>query len=374
MSESLNSKAIDYTIKVEQEQLPVSSLEENQINKVIKPIPVKELIKQDQETEKMNPDTYENSLGKKLNDKNKELMEKEERLTNKEKMAKEDKEKKSQFDIKENDKEMQNTTSKNKKRGIVNYHLKNKNVKLISLKRLYFLLLKIYFNTNIRLEDLKLRKYEIIILKEFLRRKSIRNKAMVALLDNEEFKEQNSLSDLLAQFKESQSFKRQEENMKFIFKWTLKKLRINLKDNPSFTDKDTYSEKGFYQFYFGELSEMWGIPLEVFYNPISSKIYQKKFNKEYLTRLFSSERFKRDFLCFVNKDFEVDYLEGISNKLCKTLMKFDRFFNKKDEESYVKGVKAVKKYFRLNRQCKLPWTQSEVADAIRDFNAVSEEE
>ncbi len=108
--------------------------------------------------------------------------------------------------------------------------------------------------------------------------------------------------------------------------------------------------------------------LKVFTEPLRKKTYQKKLNHEYITRIFASKSFKVDFLKHINSgEFKREYQGTIPNKVLKLLSRFDRLFSGEDQE---KAVEQVSKYFKRNKQCKLPWTEKEINNSINDFNSL----
>lgn len=260
--------------------------------------------------------------------------------------------------------------SKFQKKHIVDYHLGNQHVKLLYLKNLYFLLLKIYFGVEIEETDLSLNDFEMCILKEFIKRKNKRNKKnkiFFDLLKDTDFANKGDLKELLIRFNEIESSKRSEENIKFVYKLTVKRLKLNLKDSRRYENSNENLELAFYKHYFQELADLWGLSLQIFYDPLSVSGQHKKFNNDYVCRIFSSSKFKKDFSVYLMEDFSLDYISGIPNKILKILSRFDSLYREREE----KGVKEVEKYFRKNKQCKLPWTEKEIQKAIDDFNTTT---
>lgn len=126
----------------------------------------------------------------------------------------------------------------------------------------------------------------------------------------------------------------------------------------------------FYKFYFKEIMEEWNVGLETFYNPQTHKRDQKNLKHDYLKKLFSSVKFKNDFFKILGSgQLEENYKEVIPSKLYTTLLKFDMYFVKKEgeERQTEVGLREFKKYFRNNKQCKLPWTKNELSVGIQEF-------
>lgn len=124
----------------------------------------------------------------------------------------------------------------------------------------------------------------------------------------------------------------------------------------------------FYINYFQEKCDEWGLGLETFYDPKTYKEQQRKLRHEYLNLLFSSNKFKSDFFENMNSGaLEENYVKGIPRKLENILLRFDHFFDEENGKEVEKGLKMLKKYFRNNKQCKLPWTRFEIRQGIDEF-------
>lgn len=164
------------------------------------------------------------------------------------------------------------------------------------------------------------------------------------------------------------SSKRFEENIKFIFKLAFKKLKTNMLKKNRISSYSKKFDVQFYNFYFLELAVTRGLQIEEFYDPLNSKSGTKTLNNDYLKLVFSSDQFRKDFLGYISSDeiFD-DYQANLKRKIRQLLFKFDRLFDQKNEENERSGIVAIQSYFRRNRQCKLPWLQSEIHTAIQTF-------
>lgn len=131
----------------------------------------------------------------------------------------------------------------------------------------------------------------------------------------------------------------------------------------------SYSKKfdiHFYNFYFLETAMLKGLQIQEFYDPLNSKTATKTLNNDYLKLIFSSPRFRNDFLSYIGSDeIFIDYQSNLKRKIRQLLIKFDRIFFVKSKDVEEKGIRAIQRYFRTNRQCKLPWLQSEIKAAIQ---------
>ena len=161
------------------------------------------------------------------------------------------------------------------------------------------------------------------------------------------------------------SSKRFEENIKFIFKITFRKLKLMLLKRFQISVYSKKFDDQFYDHYFKDLVEGGKYKMEDFYDPLNTKNNLKTLNNDYLALVFESPEFKRDFISYISgADIQLDYQKTIKRKLTHLLSKFDGFFEGDNQEV---GIQKIQKYFRKNKQCKLPWTQTEICTAVNTF-------
>lgn len=138
----------------------------------------------------------------------------------------------------------------------------------------------------------------------------------------------------------------------------LKKYRIS-----SYSRK---FDKQFYEYYFRGLCERDGVTIDKFHDPLNNRKTQKTLSNNYLGLIFNSKQFKRDFIDYISgKEILDDYKNTIRRKLKHLLTKFDKLFD--SQENSADGVFKIQEYFRKNKQCKLPWTQTEIVTAVNTF-------
>ncbi len=99
----------------------------------------------------------------------------------------------------------------------------------------------------------------------------------------------------LDEFYKLGSRKRVEENNKFIYKFTIKKLKLKIY-NEYALEPSMKSEEFFYSYYFGEQAQKLDLKLEEFKDPLLVHESNKTLNKIFLKKIFQSSRFKRDFM------------------------------------------------------------------------------
>lgn len=159
--------------------------------------------------------------------------------------------------------------------------------------------------------------------------------------------------------------KRVEESVKFIYKSALKALRSNFGITRLFqTNEDMLP---FYKYYFGELAEKLNIPIKDFFDPLNNDTKFKTLSKEYLKKIFLSDRFKRDFYKHLDESLMQEYQSSIPNKILQIIKRFEDIFEDTDQRVIERGVASFRKYFRDNKQCKLPWMEHEIVESIKSF-------
>ena len=176
---------------------------------------------------------------------------------------------------------------------------------------------------------------------------------------------------LVKEFLEEASPKRFEENIKFVFKLSFKRMKSNLqkKNKISFYSKNF--DLQFFSFYFKDVVTQMNISIEEFFKKLDPKKSSKTLNNDFLKKVFSSPTFKEDFMAYINgTEIISDYQTTLRRKIRHMLIKFDRMFDINDPAEVKMGIEAVQKYFRKNRQCKLPWTFTEITTAINTFGFV----
>lgn len=246
--------------------------------------------------------------------------------------------------------------------GVQKQNMSDKSV--TNLRALQELLCSIFKGESLVLEHFKLKKPELHILVEIFIRK---NRSACASRIGKEITV-NEIYEWTQMFIQEVSPKRFEENIKFVFKLAFKKLKSSLlrKNCISFYSKKFDSQ--FYSYYFAETAKQLNISIEEFYDPLNHKGALKTLNNEYLRLVFNSPSFKRDFLEYLSSGRLVtDYHDNLKRKIRQLLVKFDALCKFDDAQATDRSIAAVQQYFRMNRQCKLPWLNIEVVTAIQTF-------
>ena len=189
--------------------------------------------------------------------------------------------------------------------------------------------------------------------------------------------------------------KRNEENLKCVFKYALKFLRTQFRKNNSefkFRRQNIKMKQknlidlGFYTSYFGEIADNLDWPISKFFHPKvftgnpslnknldEPEMRPKTINKEYIDNLKRSDMFICDLKNYLENKFEVspgkytgiiDQYKQVSNeKMLQKLNSWKKTFKKGGEEE---GLKIVLKDLNANDKCKLPWSVTEMQKAVDD--------
>ena len=191
--------------------------------------------------------------------------------------------------------------------------------------------------------------------------------------------------------------KRNEENLKCVFKYALKFLRTQFRRSHSefrFRQQNIHMKHknlidlGFYTFYFGEIADHLDWPISKFFHPkvfagnpgLNANIDEpelrpKTINKEYIDNLKRSQAFIRDFKNYLENKFEItegvftgiidQYKKVSKEKMLQKLDKWHKLFIKNGKD---KGLELVLKELNENDKCKLPWSVTEMKKAVEDTN------
>ena len=239
---------------------------------------------------------------------------------------------------------------------------------LTHLKALESALFKIFRGEQLGVEDLQLSSAEMQILAEVLLRKykgSINLKALKRPGAELQIEEVIRCANALA---EEASIKRFEENIKFVFKLAFRRLKSNLLKQNRIAFYSKKFDNQFYEHYFKETAERLAIDIKEFYDPLNTKSKAKSLNIEYLKLIFNSPAFKIDFVRYIDSEtVKLDYQNTLKRKIRQLLLKFDHCFGSENDAMVTVGLEKVQHYFRKNRQCKLPWTNTEIVTAVNTF-------
>lgn len=228
---------------------------------------------------------------------------------------------------------------------------------LFNLNTLFIVLIKIFNNEILEEEDLKIKIEELKILNLILQRKY--NKK---LTKNNFNLSPDKKKEIVNKILRTRSYKRPEECYKFIFSRAMKYLK----------KKTVFKyQENFYNYYFKQISEQHKIPLLNFNYPFtkSSKKNYRAFNGYYFGLVFTSQKFKEDFLNFIQNELVDNYRIEIEKKIKMVLFKWDRNFRTEKQIEII--IPKIKKYLLKNKKCKLPWNLKEVNFAIKRMVSIA---
>lgn len=161
------------------------------------------------------------------------------------------------------------------------------------------------------------------------------------------------------------SLKRREEEFYFVFGRVMKSLYQQFQKNKTI----------FYQEYFADVIEdNPQLKVEEFYfqskwNKNNPDVSPKNSINKFLCLVFSSPKFKKDFISYVNPDdplksrLWIEYEKSIEKKIKKLLVYRE---NEMLRTSCIKNIEEeMITYFKSFKQCKLPWSYIEIESAIK---------
>lgn len=215
-------------------------------------------------------------------------------------------------------------------------------------------------------KDLTFHNHEMDVLKSIISRKY---KGKINI-DVKSF----FLKDKLSEIEKLESFKRPEENYKFVFKRCIKYLKDRLKAFEGKQLKKKEFDSYFYEYYFSEACKLYNFTIDQVQNPCNSKGVKTKLktvNTEYISHMIKSEKFTKDFNDYMYGNLQIDYELTIDSKIDALVRRWDDLFNKHEEKP--KALEEIIEYVLKNKKCKLPWTGKEIADAIRCVKITFEE-
>lgn len=255
-----------------------------------------------------------------------------------------------------------------------------------NFSKLLTVLKKMFWNQTIEQFELDLLgNRDRKILSAILQKKKLIKKSSDVIFQEKEF-------NLKAQ---KPGHKRNEENLKFVFKYTQKFLRKQFKKNNSqfryrksdagITQKNLV-DLGFYTHYFGKIADDLDWPIAKFFHPkvlASAKsadrflenpnLRPKTINKEYINNLKKSPDFIRDMSQYLHGEYrlEPNVKTGIveEHKKCievKLVQKLHHWHKKIELYGQGEGMKKILKNLLTNQKCKMPWSITEIKRAVNE--------
>lgn len=237
---------------------------------------------------------------------------------------------------------------------------------LIDVKsNLELIILKIFYRERIVETDLCLASRDYSILNAIFQRKFLK---AVDLEPLDADKEQ--LIRVVENLTSFSSSKRPEECHKFVLSKTFKYLRKTFKHS-SGVETDDATE--FYEHYFRDAANRLGIDISAFYFPSKSKTVKNpnSFNSDYFAKLFTSASFVAALREYMTSMIFADHRDEIKKKIEKIMDKWSRMFAKSGQP-VEKTLAVIKHEVVKNKKFKLPWTFSELHEAIFRVNELIE--
>lgn len=233
-----------------------------------------------------------------------------------------------------------------------------------SMQRLYEVFVHIFEKGYLEPEDYALEKSEEEVLNCLLQRKFFLRLSQTELDGPLQAK-----LDRINEIVRGRSNKRPEECYKFVLTRANKSLKRRVLASKEISED---SDKLFYEYYFAELTQSLGLPIEQFIYPITRKqIEVAKLNSAYFERIFKSPKFLKDLQWYLGNAIFEEYKEELKKKLRSFLGKYDIMLHKPNCDTDA-IEKKLKEYLLKNKRCKLPWTLNEIKESIVRFQILIE--
>ena len=170
--------------------------------------------------------------------------------------------------------------------------------------------------------------------------------------------------------------KRSEEDFKFLYK-LFKKTQKNQFCKKRSKNKDNV----LINYYFKDTAKKLNLDIEAFSDPsnnnyILKKNLIKKRNRKkksldfkFLKLIIKSEKFKTDFLGFLNNTAIPIYKATLKHKINSLLIRIGKYIEIHKKKNFEKKISVIWKisvfdYLINKKQCKIPWTISEIQKSI----------
>lgn len=253
---------------------------------------------------------------------------------------------------------------------------------------LYDVLIGLLFDEDILQTQLdRMSDNELELLRSFMLKKKMIKQSTELVITGEEINRHRS----------NLSKKRVEENLKYVFKFCLKFLKVEFRNkNDSFrfrkedlelTNKNLI-DLGFFIHYFGEIADNLGWPISKFFHPKVLTTYDcKKFanvldnyeerpktiNKEYVEAVCMSDAFMNDFKNYITDCYLVgneytgivrESKECALEKVKLKLVQWSKLILAASDKKKV--ISKIKGDLEDQNKCKLPWSVAEVRRAVEE--------
>jgi hypothetical protein len=255
-------------------------------------------------------------------------------------------------------------------------------------ENLYKVLIALLFDKEVTQEELDvLSDNELQLLRSFMLKKKMIKQTTNLMIT----------SDAINTFRVVLSKKRVEENLKYVFKFCLKFLKMEFRNkNESFRfrkeDLDLTNKNlidlGFFIHYFGEIADHLGWPISKFFHPKVLTTYDcKKFanvldnyeerpktiNKEYVEAVCKSDAFMNDFKNYITDSYLVgneytgiikESKECALEKIKLKIVQWSKLMQNSEDKNKV--ITKIKNDLEDQNKCKLPWSVPEVKRAVEE--------
>ena len=164
--------------------------------------------------------------------------------------------------------------------------------------------------------------------------------------------------------------RRNEENVKFIMKYTMKYLKKEFLYEHHIFDLKKGEELVLKHFFLDHSKKM-GLPLDAFSDPLNNTFIvngtYKTITKDYLYIIFSQEEFKKKFFSYLDNEFKRDYHVIVKKKLKRKLSTVESMLMDNNQTECKDFVTKLSDVLRNEKGCKMPWLDQEIDWAVYSF-------
>ena len=221
--------------------------------------------------------------------------------------------------------------------------------------------------------EINLSKLEISLINVFLSKKFKYNLDNICLKEGTEESTSKILKEMTDMAIKWQSRKRKEEKLKFVYKNTIKymKKQFLIQNQGISCESILAKETAFLKHYFEKDTLKSKYDIYNYSDPLKTtrirNLRYKTLSNDYFILIFKIDKFKRDFFHYIDGDFKIHYAKKINKKFKKVLKNLKNALKGVELKNQEDVVNDHIEKIRKMKGCKLPWTISEIENAMNVF-------
>ena len=177
--------------------------------------------------------------------------------------------------------------------------------------------------------------------------------------------ETQTLLDMPTIIRNAPMIKRKEEQLKLVLNWAFKYLKDRFLESLDNSPDNEYTERLFYEYYFGEFAQQRNIELIKFYKPNFKQCTddsERSFNSKFIKNIRLSPKFMRDFTQVITTEIYKEHAYLIEAKLASFILKWEA--KMQQSSSVVNTTKEICQFIQKSKKFKFPWSFREVSAAV----------